>query len=198
MRHSVLPRTLQIAEPSNKVNWSSGAVSLLTENAPWPEADRPWRAGVSSFGISGTNAHVIIEQALEDVLMEQAPEDVLAASEPGTDLVPWVLSAKTPAALREQAARLAGFAAGHPELGLRDLGHALVVGRSAFAHRAVVWGRDRDEMLGGLGDLSLPDTPGTTVGAGGVVLVFGGQGSQWLGMGQIGRASCRERVSPYV
>ncbi|WP_033287388.1 ketoacyl-synthetase C-terminal extension domain-containing protein, partial [Streptomyces sp. NRRL F-525] len=100
MRHGVLPKTLHADEPSPHVDWTSGAVSLLTEATPWPETDHPRRAAVSSFGISGTNAHVIIEQAPP---MDPSPvEEAGAASDP----VAWVLSARTPAALREQAGRL--------------------------------------------------------------------------------------------
>ncbi|MBH1937213.1 polyketide synthase docking domain-containing protein, partial [Streptomyces sp. AV19] len=93
MRHGVMPRTLHVDEPSEHVDWSAGQVRLLTENAPWPEADRPRRAGVSSFGYSGTNAHVILESAPE------AEDDRPVAG----GVVPWVLSARSEDALRAQA-----------------------------------------------------------------------------------------------
>ncbi|WP_324606299.1 ketoacyl-synthetase C-terminal extension domain-containing protein, partial [Streptomyces globisporus] len=100
MRNEVLPRTLHAEDPSDHVDWSDGTVRLLTENRPWRPAGRePRRAGVSSFGISGTNAHVIIEQA---------PEDAGAAEEELPHL-PWLLSAKTEQGLKDQARLLHAY-----------------------------------------------------------------------------------------
>ncbi|MEU1289690.1 type I polyketide synthase, partial [Kitasatospora sp. NPDC005856] len=172
MRHGVLPATLHVDEPSPHVDWSAGAVELLTEARPWPEADRPRRAGVSSFGISGTNAHII----LESVPAEGAAESA-AAEGPQ----PWLLSGRTPAALTAQAERLREFAAGHPDLAVPDVARSLL-SRAALEHRAVVLGTDRTALLDGLGTL---DGEGVVKGRavpGDVAFVFPGQGSQWVGM----------------
>ncbi|MEW1930446.1 beta-ketoacyl synthase N-terminal-like domain-containing protein, partial [Streptomyces sp. NPDC088360] len=124
MRQGVLPKTLHVDEPSSHVDWSAGAVELLTEARPWPETGQPWRAGVSSFGVSGTNAHVIVEQA---PVAEEAE-----VSEPVRDggLVPWVLSARSAEALREQAARLKSFVDEATDLPVADVGRALVSSRA--------------------------------------------------------------------
>ncbi|MGM1062425.1 SDR family NAD(P)-dependent oxidoreductase [Saccharothrix sp. Mg75] len=201
LRHGVLPRTLHVDEPTSEVDWSSGAVSLLTEPVPWPRSDRPRRAGVSAFGISGTNAHLIIEEAP----VEGAPvAEPVAVPEPG--VVPWVLSGRTAPALRAQAVRLADVGDARPA----DVGLSLA-GRSAFAHRAVVVGRGRDELLAGLAAVAAGD-PGVVSGVaksdGRVVFVFPGQGSQWVGMGVelLGSsvvfaermAECERALSPFV
>ncbi|HKN98933.1 MAG TPA: type I polyketide synthase, partial [Pseudonocardiaceae bacterium] len=169
MRHGVLPRTLHVDEPTPKVDWSAGAVSLLTEQRPWPDVDRPRRAGVSGFGISGTNAHVILE-AVE-------PEAV----EPGSSVgvLPWVLSAATPDAVRNQASRLAAALADRPELTPSDVGFSLATTRSRWEHRAVVVGADRDELLAGLADVRPHRVPG-----GQLAFLFTGQGAQRPGMGR--------------
>ncbi|CAM5726062.1 Polyketide-type polyunsaturated fatty acid synthase PfaA OS=Streptomyces glaucescens OX=1907 GN=SGLAU_07210 PE=4 SV=1 [Streptomyces glaucescens] len=168
MRHGVLPRTLHVGEPSSKVDWSAGAVELLTEAREWPSADdRPRRAGVSSFGVSGTNAHVILEQAPE----AQPP----AVVEPVA--VPWILSARSAEALREQAAKLLARLGEQPEFSPVNVGFTLA-GRARFEHRAVVVGRDRDGLLAGLADVNAGSGSG-----GRVVFVFPGQGAQWAGMG---------------
>ncbi|MEV5975357.1 beta-ketoacyl synthase N-terminal-like domain-containing protein, partial [Streptomyces sp. NPDC051921] len=107
MRHGVLPRTLHVDEPSSQVDWEAGAVELLRENRPWPAGDRPRRAGISSFGLSGTNAHVIIEQAPEPEPADPADSVEPAASVGGSlPVVPWVISARSETALRAQAERL--------------------------------------------------------------------------------------------
>ncbi|MET8704719.1 beta-ketoacyl synthase N-terminal-like domain-containing protein, partial [Kitasatospora sp. NPDC004723] len=106
MQHGLLPRTLHVDTPTHHVDWEAGAVSLLTEATPWPETDRPRRAGVSSFGISGTNAHIILEQA---------PEPASVEALPAPPVVPWVLSGKTEQAVRDQAARLAEHVTSHPD-----------------------------------------------------------------------------------
>ncbi|NBH04496.1 beta-ketoacyl synthase N-terminal-like domain-containing protein, partial [Amycolatopsis sp. SID8362] len=139
MRHGVVPRTLHAGTPSSQVDWSAGAVELLTEAKPWPETGRPRRAGVSSFGVSGTNAHVILEAAPET---GPAPEPAQT-----TAVVPWVLSGRSPEALRAQAGRLLPTAAA---AGALDVGFSLTAARTAFEHRAVVLGRGTEELLEGL------------------------------------------------
>ncbi|WP_243723274.1 type I polyketide synthase [Actinomadura sp. 7K507] len=172
MQAGTLPRTLHVDEPSPHVDWSGGAVRLLTEPQPWEPNGHPRRAGVSSFGISGTNAHVILEEA---PAAHSAPE-----SEPGVALpvVPWVLSAKSEAGLRAQARRLAEHVADR-ELDPADVGFSLATGRAHLEHRAVVLGADRDELLTGLDSVT-----GRSVVGGRLAVVFSGQGSQRTGMGQ--------------
>ncbi|MFG2051515.1 SDR family NAD(P)-dependent oxidoreductase, partial [Micromonospora sp. NPDC048935] len=178
MRHGVLPRTLHVTRPTRHVDWSAGAVSLLTEETPWPEVGRPRRAGVSSFGVSGTNAHVVLEQA-----PETDPAPVPAA--PVVGPVPVLLSARDAAALRGQAGRLHAYLTATPAAALPDVA-ATLAGRTLMEHRAVVLGVGRDELLGGLAALAgQNDVPGVVTGVArpaGAVFVFPGQGSQWTGM----------------
>ncbi|WP_448331393.1 type I polyketide synthase [Streptomyces sp. DSM 41534] len=181
MRHGVLPKTLHVEEPSEHVDWSAGAVSLLTESTPWPETGEPRRAGVSSFGVSGTNAHVILEQAPEAEAAGDAEPEV--ADGP----VAWVVSGHGAEGLRAQAERLREFVAGRSELGAADVARSLVMTRSVLDHRAVLVGRDRDELLSGLGAVTEKSAlPGVVVGEsappGRSVFVFPGQGAQWVGM----------------
>ncbi|MEY9856893.1 polyketide synthase 12 [Catenulispora sp. GAS73] len=188
MRHGVVPATLHADEPSPHVDWTSGAVRLAVRAQQWPETGRPRRAGVSSFGISGTNAHLILEQAPEP----EAPEEAASESQqidtvPVDGPVPWVLSGRGEAALRAQAAQLAAFLQDRPELEPRDVASALIR-RSALTHRAVVLGADRAELLAGLSDLA-EERPGAGLvqglarnRPGEAVLVFPGQGTQWRGM----------------
>ncbi|MGW6577614.1 type I polyketide synthase, partial [Streptomyces sp. NPDC054945] len=186
LREGLLPKTLHVQEPTPEVDWSAGAVELLTENRAWPELGRPRRAGVSSFGISGTNAHVILEQAPE---VEPA-EPVADAGRPAlSGPVPWVVSGRNEAALRDQAARLAAHLAQNPGTTTPiDIGHALITTRSAFDERAVVVGSTTDELLHGLRSIAEGTNAPTVVrgsaSAHGVVFVFPGQGSQWVGMGR--------------
>ncbi|MBB4922024.1 type I polyketide synthase [Kitasatospora kifunensis] len=177
MRHGVLPKTLHVDEPSNHVDWTAGEVKLLTEARAWPEVERPRRAGISSFGISGTNAHTIIEQAPAEQLEE-------ASAAPTT--APWLLSAKSRAALPAQAERLLAFVDANPQLAPADLAHALATTRAHFEHRAAIAGADRAELRDSLAALaagrSAPGlVEGTATGAR-PVFVFPGQGSQWQGM----------------
>ncbi|WP_281260328.1 ketoacyl-synthetase C-terminal extension domain-containing protein, partial [Nonomuraea indica] len=176
MRHGTLPRTLHVDAPSSHVDWSSGAVELLSEQRPWPTTDRPRRAGVSSFGISGTNAHVILE---EPPVLEEAP---VHGEEPG--VVPLALSARSGEALREQARRLLPVV---DDADLRDLAHTLAARRSALEHRAAVVGADRDALVAGLTALAEDrEAAGVFTGqasSGPVAFLFSGQGSQRVGMG---------------
>ncbi|MCK9873256.1 acyltransferase domain-containing protein [Nocardiopsis dassonvillei] len=140
LRHGVLPRSLHSDTPTPLVDWSGSGVRLLSGSRPWPDTGRPRRAGVSSFGMSGTNAHMIIEQAPEAT---SAPR----RSEGGTGLVPWVLSARTEEALREQADRLARRLRAEPGITVRDAGWSLATTRSRFSRRAALLAGDRDEAL---------------------------------------------------
>ncbi|MFD8993473.1 type I polyketide synthase, partial [Streptomyces abikoensis] len=186
MRHGVLPRTLHIDEPSTHVDWTAGAVELLTERADWPETGRVRRAGISAFGASGTNSHVIIEQP-EPVVV---PAGASAPEDGGPGVLPVPVSAAAPEALKAQAARLAAHLTGRPELTVADLARALATTRSSFEHRATVLAASRDELLEGLtaladGQADPRVVQGRTAGrAGKLAFLFSGQGSQRPGMGR--------------
>ncbi|MEU7143240.1 type I polyketide synthase [Nocardia sp. NPDC046473] len=182
MRHGIMPRTLHADEPTPHVDWSAGSVELLTEAQAWPESDRPRRAAVSSFGFSGTNAHVILEQAIETHSVHPAP------GAPQTVALP--ISARSPEALLAQADRLLSLVTSAADVDLADLAGALATTRAAHDYRAVVLGDDRTEIVSGLVDLASGSaSPSLVRGTGRArdgktVFVFPGQGSQWLGMGQ--------------
>ncbi|MBL1111899.1 SDR family NAD(P)-dependent oxidoreductase [Streptomyces sp. 110] len=188
MRHGLLPRTLHAEERSSRIDWSAGAVELLTEAREWPRGEEPRRAAISAFGASGTNVHTILEEA-----PEEEPSEAVAAAEGdapvGRGVVPWVLSAKSAAGLRAQAERLLTHVTARPALSPADVGHSLATTRGRFDHRALVLGGDRDELIGALGALaSGGESPCVVRGAGVTatdarpVFVFPGQGSQWVGM----------------
>ncbi|MFE7595266.1 type I polyketide synthase, partial [Kitasatospora sp. NPDC057512] len=180
LRHGVLPRTLHVDRPSSHVDWSAGAVELLTEAREWPQTGRPRRAGVSSFGISGTNAHVIVEQAPEEQATERPAEEQAPSAGTGA---PWLLAGRTEAAVRAQAGRLAEHLEAHPALAAVDVAHSLATGRSAFPHRAVVVGADRAALAAyAAGQDPAAVVAGTADVTGRTVFVFPGQGSQWVGM----------------
>jgi acyl transferase domain-containing protein/acyl carrier protein len=199
IQHGVLPGTLHVDAPSGQVDWSVGAVSLLEEAIPWPQTGEPRRAGVSAFGASGTNAHVILEQDSLQHTPQVEPEGAggalsAAGAAPqvglaATGMVALAVSARSEGALRAQAHQLgATLAGGSAAPDPRDVGLSLV-GRSAFANRAVVVGCERGELLTGLDALAaaLPAAgliEGTldAAGPGKVVFVFPGQGAQWQGM----------------
>ncbi|MFS8097725.1 SDR family NAD(P)-dependent oxidoreductase, partial [Lentzea alba] len=160
LQNELLPKTLHLGTPSTQVDWTKGNVSLLADARPWPSVDRPLRAGVSAFGVSGTNAHVILEQA---PAVEGRPEAAAPA------VLPWVLSGRTPAALEEQRVRLQSVV---DSLSPLDIAFTLATARASFEQRAVV----------------LPD--GTELARGvaadehTLAFLFSGQGSQRLGMGR--------------
>ncbi|MFE4374023.1 beta-ketoacyl synthase N-terminal-like domain-containing protein, partial [Streptomyces sp. NPDC056835] len=186
MRHGVLPQTLHVDAPSSHVDWSEGAVELLTEQTRWPEAGRARRAAVSSFGISGTNAHIILEQPATVIRGTVVARPEAPAVEPG--VVPWVLSGKSPEALRGQAARLLSFVESGPEPRPVDVGYSLATGRSVFDNSAVVLAGDPADAVRALAALAAGD-PDRSVVSGSVVggrtaVLFSGQGSQRLGMGR--------------
>ncbi|MEU7750179.1 type I polyketide synthase [Micromonospora sp. NPDC049171] len=183
MRHGVLPASLYVDEPTPHIDWSAGQVRLLTEPTPWPRTGEPRRAGISSFSFSGTNAHVIVEQA--PVAQEARAE------EPVRELpaLPWVLSAKTAPALRAQAVRLLAHLDAEPAASDSDVALSLAADRAALRHRAVIIGHDRDSRRVGLAALAASEpaenlVQGVATGAPapGAVFVFPGQGSQWVGM----------------
>ena len=148
MRHGLLPRTLHADQPSRQVDWSAGAISLLTEPAPWEPGERPRRAGVSSFGMSGTNAHVILEEAPDAPRAGGSPAGRAAIFD--STALPWVLSGRGGQALREQAGRLRGRVSGDPGLAVGDVAFSLAR-RSELERRAVVLGGEREELLAGAG-----------------------------------------------
>ncbi|MCG0069613.1 SDR family NAD(P)-dependent oxidoreductase, partial [Streptomyces tricolor] len=178
MRHGVLPRTLHVDEPSPEVDWSAGAVELLTEERAWARAGRPRRAGVSSFGVSGTNAHVVLEEA---------PEETAHPETPGLPALPWLLSARSEAALRAQAARLADWL--RDDTDLLGTAYSLATGRAALPHRAVVVGTEKAELADGLAALASGRVTAHVETARArdnrvTAFVFAGQGAQRVGMGE--------------
>ncbi|MGW4246578.1 SDR family NAD(P)-dependent oxidoreductase [Nocardia sp. NPDC004722] len=180
MRHGVLPRTLHAEELSPHVDWSSGAVRVLTDAEPWPTGDRLRRAGVSSFGISGTNAHVILEEPPTTAVAPSA-----APANPNVTAL--MLSGRTETALREQANRLREWMIEQPALAAQDVAAALVGTRARLDWRGGVIGRDRDELLAGLAALSDGRATATAVAGtttpGRLAFLFTGQGAQRRGMG---------------
>ncbi|MGW1077838.1 SDR family NAD(P)-dependent oxidoreductase, partial [Streptomyces sp. NPDC002537] len=220
LQNDTLPRTLHVDAPTPHVDWGSGAVRLLTEPMEWKRNGRPRRAGVSSFGISGTNAHVIIEEAPQpDNATTDLTDPTAAPADPDErrlelPLVPWVLSGRTQDALRAQARRLTALVQAAPVLDTTDLGWSLASTRAALEHRGVVLATDRESALAGLTALAdgtpAPETLSGTVrsGVSRVAFVFPGQGSQWVGMAAgllesspvfAGRlAECDAALSAYV
>ncbi|TGB14494.1 acyltransferase domain-containing protein, partial [Streptomyces sp. MZ04] len=187
MRHGTLPKTLHADEPTPQVDWSAGAVSLLTEAQPWERNGHPRRVGVSSFGISGTNAHAVIEEFTEtgeaEPVLSESPVE-----EAGAHL--FLLSARTPEALRARAAGLAAHLLERPDLKLVEVARALAVTRTAFDERAGIVAETRDQLLTALTALTQGrEHPALTTGTldpdrGKTVFILPGQGSQWPGMAQ--------------
>ncbi|MFC8589788.1 acyltransferase domain-containing protein, partial [Streptomyces sp. NPDC057217] len=183
MRHGILPKTLHVDEPTPMVDWTTGAVELLTEKRPWPETGAPRRAAVSAFGVSGTNAHVILEQAPSEDGSPAAPESAPKAH----SLLPWILSAKSEQALYGQAARLDDFLTRNPTLSPSEIAWSLATTRTTHTHRAVILGTDIRELHDHVRALSNGRTgPDVITGAsapGKVAFLFTGQGAQRVGMG---------------
>ncbi len=221
MRHSRLPKTLYAAEPSPHVDWSAGNVKLLQEPVEWASAEeRPRRAGVSAFGVSGTNVHMILEEAPEPPAVEteasadgpadEVPVPVLASRVPV-----WVFSGRTGEGLAAQAGRLREHVLARPELDPADVAWSLAAARSVFEQRAVVLGAGREELTAGLAAVATgqpaPSVITGTAASGGngrTVFVFPGQGSQWVGMGrELAQVSpvfaarlteCAQALAPHV
>ncbi|SCG58234.1 type I polyketide synthase [Micromonospora halophytica] len=214
MRHGLVPATLHVDEPSPHIDWSAGAVELVTEARPWPQVDRPRRAAVSSFGMSGTNAHLIIEQPDESDDATGSSEPVVGPGLIASDVVAWPVSARSTASLATQAARLAAHLREQAEVDPAAVGWSLATTRATLDQRAVVIGSTADELLSGLDAVAagLPAAnvvSGTVSGHGaGPVFVFPGQGAQSAGMaaGLVGRtpvfdaklAECQQALAPYL
>ncbi|MDT0343447.1 type I polyketide synthase [Streptomyces litchfieldiae] len=187
LRDGVLPRTLHVDKPTPEVDWTDGAVELLTEERPWPTGDEPRSAAVSSFGASGTNAHVIL-QAAPDAADRPPLPGTGSDLAPETPVLPWAVSGRTTAGLRAQARRLREFATAAADTDPADIAASLIATRPALEWRGVALAGERDGLLAQLDALSegLP-SPGAVEGAvvpgaDRPVLVFPGQGAQWVGM----------------
>ncbi|MFC6093087.1 type I polyketide synthase [Saccharothrix lopnurensis] len=183
MDRGLVPKTLHVDAPTSHVDWTAGAVALPAGTVPWPETGRPRRSAVSSFGISGTNSHVVLEQAPADEAPEAgtgedeaAPEEASAVE---TDVVPWVVTAKTPEALAAQVRRLRAVT-GASAL---DTAYSLATSRAHFEHRLAVVGRTADELTAALAD-GAPGVVRGQVEPGATAFLFTGQGSQRVGMGR--------------
>ncbi|HEV3290933.1 MAG TPA: SDR family NAD(P)-dependent oxidoreductase, partial [Streptosporangiaceae bacterium] len=212
LQHGLLPATLHAEPPSPHVDWSAGAVRLLTQAVPWPGGqDRPRRAAVSGFGMSGTNAHLILAEpsAVADRAGEGTGDTDRRAGELAVPVTPeagtrtplasgvvvWPVSGRSAAGLRGQAGRLAAWLTARPGLDLADVGWSLATTRSVLEHRAVITGTDCGELTAGLAALTAGEpaagvATGVAGGRGKVVFVFPGQGSQWPGMGRELAACC--------
>ncbi|MEU8976882.1 type I polyketide synthase, partial [Streptomyces monashensis] len=194
MRHETMPQTLHVDRPSTHVDWSAGNVQLLTEARPWPRGEHPRRAAVSAFGVSGTNAHLILEEppapapAEDDTTDDNAPRDTAAATWPAGTPLPWLVSARSADALRAQAERIGAHLAERSDLSPLDLSHSLATTRTALEHRAVVLATDRDSALTALTALAQgdnrPETVHGTIADGLTAFLFTGQGAQRVGMGR--------------
>ncbi len=200
LREGILPRTLHADEPSHQVDWTAGAVRLLTEQSTWPDTGRPRRAAVSSFGVSGTNAHVIIEQPPTPAKPTEPTDtdpEAYSDSEADSDgtpvvrpaLLPWPVSARGADAVRAQAARLHAHLLARPDLTAADVAFSLGTTRAALPHRFIALGADRAELIDALARFaeereSAADGVTGTATPGATAFLFSGQGSQWAGMGR--------------
>ncbi|MFI6153791.1 type I polyketide synthase [Kitasatospora sp. NPDC051170] len=174
LQNGVLPRTLHADEPSPHIEWDGSGLSLLQESTPWERGERARRAGVSSFGLSGTNAHLILEEA---------PTVAPAAQQPQPSAVPLLVSGRDEAAVREQAARWADWLEANPVTPLAAVAATAAHHRTLFDHRAAVVATSVAEAVVGLRGVAGGEPVGVAGSPGEVVFVYPGQGSQWLGMG---------------
>ncbi|WP_157110643.1 type I polyketide synthase, partial [Nocardia anaemiae] len=194
LRHEMLPATLHVDAPTPHVDWSAGSVRLLTTAEPWRAGQRVRRAGVSSFGASGTNAHLILEEA---PALEQAPAEPAdeapdrGAKAVASGVTPWLVSAKTEDGLRAQAAKLRQWVTEHPDMTVDDIGYSLLTTRARLDWRGTVVAADREAMLAGLAALaehgSASSTGGVTAGKAvtrKAAFLCTGQGAQRVGMGR--------------
>ncbi len=192
MRHGLLPRTLHARQPTPHVDWDTGSVALLTEARAWQQTDRPRRAAVSSFGISGTNAHVVLEEpppVAPETGTSAAPLAPADAPARGAAPLPWLVSARDDRALREQAARLREFHADHSTAPPSDVGYSLATTRTAFERRAIVLGATPEEFHTGLEALARGESApnlvrGDASHAGATAFLFTGQDAQRPCMGR--------------
>ncbi|WP_406336371.1 SDR family NAD(P)-dependent oxidoreductase [Streptomyces sp. NBC_00203] len=190
IRHGILPKTLHTETPTTRVDWSAGAVELLTEQREWPGTGRPRRAGVSSFGVSGTNAHVVIEQAPTEHAPAEDAETEAPAPGHALPALPFLLSAHSDEALRDQARRLAAFWTPdlEPTATPASVAYSLATTRAALEHRAVVVADGRHDAVNALQAVAQGETTGDaahgTARRGRTAFVFTGQGSQRAGMGR--------------
>src|ERR1700733_4011542 len=208
LRHQRLPKTLHADQPSPHIDWQEDKVKLLTEPVPWPGDGRPLRCAVSSFGISGTNAHIILEQAPQDPTPTNSPATTSPATKSsatkslltqgvvagglaagGVGCLPFVLSARCGGGVWAHAERLRLYLEADPGVGLVDVAYSLATHRAHLEHRAAVVASGRDGLLGGLCALERGESGDGLVrgvaGRGGkTAFLFSGQGSQWVGMGR--------------
>jgi acyl transferase domain-containing protein/acyl carrier protein len=185
MRHGLLPATLHADPANDRVDWDSGRVWLLTAAQPWPAGGRPRRAAVSSAGISGTNAHLLLEEA-SPVAAPPSPAPAVMSPVPADGALTWVLSAQSATALRAQGQQFGQYAGIASDADLAAAGPCLAR-RSSFAHRAVVTAASRGELCAALAALAAGEPhpalhTGVASREAAPVFVFPGQGAQWAGM----------------
>ncbi|WP_190153299.1 type I polyketide synthase, partial [Streptomyces humidus] len=199
LRHRKLPASLNFNRANPEIPLEEWNLRVQTRLTDWPDPDRELVAGVSSFGMGGTNCHVVLAEA---------PGEPTVTDVPATDgtFLPWVLSARTPAALREQAERLRASAETYAPA---EVAHALLTTRSTFEYRAVAFGHDTGELMASLSEVAArAESTVTPAHGGGTVFVFPGQGAQWIGMGvelldsapvfAHSIAACEEALSEFV
>src|ERR1700761_2266946 len=182
LAHGYIPPHLHFTQLTPNASAGSSRFTIAAQGMPWPEAERPRRAGVSSFGVSGTNAHVVLEQA-------PVPEPVAAQPDPVVSTL--VISGKTPERIAPIAAMLASWMDGDgAAVPLADVAHTVNQPRGRYKSFAAVCARDRAQAVAGLRALAAGE-PATGVveqreapQGSGTVLVYSGQGSQWAGMGR--------------